>query len=64
MTIQAHPEFENEFNRQLLTTRKTSTIPEPLANKAIKALDEIKTQADSDRFGASIRDFFKSHRLA
>jgi GMP synthase-like glutamine amidotransferase len=64
MTIQAHPEFRNEFNRQLLTARKSSVIPEPLANKAINELEEVKTQADSDRFGAGLGAFFKSHRVA
>ncbi len=64
ITVQAHPEFRTEFNRQLLTARKTSVIPEPLANKAIKELSKLETQTDSDRFGASLSDFFKSHRVA
>lgn len=64
MTIQAHPEFQKEFNRQLLKIRKTSVIPEALANKAIEQLSDSGIQVDSDRFGASIRDFFQSHRQA
>jgi GMP synthase-like glutamine amidotransferase len=63
MTVQAHPEFQNEFNRQLLSVRKSTVIPEPLANDAIKKLGDQDTQADSDRFGASLVDFFMSHRV-
>jgi GMP synthase-like glutamine amidotransferase len=62
MTIQAHPEFQNEFNRQLLSVRKSTVISEPLANEAIKKLDNQDAQSDSDRFGASVVAFFMSHR--
>jgi len=63
LTIQAHPEFRAEFNRQLLEARKTSVIPGDLANTAIEALREQDAQEDSDRFGAKLSDFFKSHRI-
>jgi GMP synthase-like glutamine amidotransferase len=64
LTIQAHPEFQTEFNRQLLEVRKTSVIPEALAHTAIEALDEQDAQQDSSRFGASISEFFKAHQIA
>jgi GMP synthase-like glutamine amidotransferase len=64
LTIQAHPEFDTEFNRHLLEVRKTSVIPEPLAHKAIEALNEPAVLADSNRFGEWIVEFFKSLRVA
>jgi len=63
LTIQAHPEFKTEFNRQLLDARKTSVIPEDLADSAIKELHEQDAQHDSDRYGARLSKFFLSHRV-
>ena len=60
LTIQAHPEFQTEFNRQLLEARKTSVIPKDLAYTAIKELSDQDTQGDSDRFGNRLSEFFKA----
>jgi GMP synthase-like glutamine amidotransferase len=60
LTIQAHPEFSNEFNRELLDARDISTVPESLTIKAMDQLANKDAQVDSDRFGASISKFFKS----
>ncbi len=64
LTIQAHPEFQADFNRQLLEVRKTSVIPEALAHRAIEELNEQDAQHDSNRYGANISEFFKAHRIA
>ena len=64
MTIQAHPEFEKKFNRQLLQARKTTVIPEDLADQAIVVLRDEKTHTDSARFGEQMAEFFISHHRA
>lgn len=57
MTIQAHPEFLNEFNCQLLQARKNNVVPENLANEAIIRLQKHNAKADSNLFAKWIRDF-------
>jgi GMP synthase-like glutamine amidotransferase len=64
LTIQAHPEFQTEFNRQLLEVRKSNVIPEDLAHTAIEELNQQDAQEDSDRFGIRLSEFFKSHRVS
>ena len=64
MTIQAHPEFERAFNHQLLEARKTSVIPEVLANEAIIELNAQEPKTDSDHFGAGLVDFFRARQTA
>ncbi len=62
LTIQAHPEFSLEINRRLLEVRKSSAIPETLANEAIEVLTKPETLSESDLFASSICEFFKLHR--
>lgn len=57
MTIQAHPEFKNDFNCQLLQARKSSVVPEGLADEAIGHLGQRDAQADSSQFAGWIGDF-------
>lgn len=60
LTIQAHPEFSLDINRRLLEVRKSSVIPEALANDAIAVLANPDTISESDLFGAGIARFFTS----
>jgi len=62
MTIQAHPEFDKDFNRQLLQARKTTVIPEGPADRAIEILSDPNTHTDSSRFGEQIAQFFIAHQ--
>lgn len=64
ITIQAHPEFKMEFNRVLLEARKSTVIPEALAHTAIEELDAQNARTDSERFGASLSNFFLSRQIA
>jgi len=64
MTMQAHPEFEIEYNRQLLQIRKSMVIPENLADQAIAVLSDENTHTDSDRFGEQMAEFFITHHRA
>ena len=57
LTIQAHPEFENEYNRQLLEARRASVVPEELADVAIHHLQNRDAQVDSNKFAAWMGDF-------
>jgi len=58
MTIQAHPEFENEYNRLLLEARRASVVPEDLADAAISHLQSRDALADSNQFAGWMGDFF------
>ena len=64
MTIQAHPEFKIEFNRQLLQIRKSTVIPQDLAKQAITALSDKNAHTDSSRFGERMAEFFIRHARA
>ncbi len=62
MTIQAHPEFKNDFNRKLLEARKSSVVPEDLADMAIDHLQTRDAQSDSKQFAGWMGDFLLSTR--
>jgi len=62
MTIQAHPEFQKDFNQQLLQARKTTVIPEDSADLAIEILGDPNKHTDSARFGEQIAQFFIIHQ--
>jgi len=57
MTIQAHPEFSNDFNVQLLQARKTSVLPADQADVAIGQLQQCDAQAGSQRFASRMARF-------
>lgn len=57
MTIQAHPEFQNDYNSQLLQARRASVVPEDQADEAIDRLRHRDAQADSKRFARLMGDF-------
>ena len=59
MTIQAHPEFVNEFNQQLLQARRTSVLPEGLADEAINELQKRNAIADSSQFASWMGAFLE-----
>lgn len=60
LTIQAHPEFLPDFNRELLAIRRSVVIPEELADRALKQLEycETETASGSARFSQWMGDFF------
>jgi len=56
MSIQPHPEFSADFEREIIELRRGDLIPDPIAQKA---LDEIDGPTDSDLFGRWITKFFR-----
>ena len=61
-SIQAHPEFKPDYERELLKLRRGSLIPEPVADKGLKSLDAHKPDA---RLAARwIGAFFRKHAEA
>lgn len=57
MTIQAHPEFKNDYNSLLLQARRASVVPEQQADEAINHLQSHNAQADSKLFAGWMGDF-------
>lgn len=60
LTIQAHPEFPDRYNYDLLQARKLSVVPEALANAAMLMLDQSDRNIDSARFGRWMSAFLRS----
>ncbi len=58
MSIQAHPEFDNAYERALITMRRGKLIPEARAEPAFTALAETGTAPDAANAAAWIRRFF------
>ena len=61
MTIQGHPEFKVDYNRELLAFRRDSVEPETLVDCAIEELGQGEQNTDSERFGAWIGQFFNDN---
>ncbi len=59
-SIQPHPEFDTEFAQDLIMARR-DTLPEGIADKAVKSLGG---DTSSREVGDRIADFFKSSRRA
>lgn len=57
MTIQAHPEFVNDYNHQLLQARRASVVPQDQADEAIGHLQQCDAQKDSKQFAGWMGDF-------
>lgn len=51
ITLQAHPEFSSDFERELLVLRKSSAFPDEAASRALAALDQCPVDTDSDQVG-------------
>ncbi len=58
LTIQAHPEFLVNFNRELLEARRGIVIPDKLVDRAMIQLEATDTRADSIRFAKWVKDFY------
>lgn len=55
-SMQPHPEFDAEFERDIVTVRRGSVIPEQIADEALASLD---TGVDADIVGRWITRFFR-----
>lgn len=55
ISVQPHPEFDQEFLAQLIDKRGRGIVPEELLREAIKSLDK---PADSARIASALSDFF------
>jgi GMP synthase-like glutamine amidotransferase len=58
MSIQAHPEFDNAYERALIRLRRGAAIPEERADPALAATAETGVAADAPTAARWIRDFF------
>lgn len=58
MTIQAHPEFDNAYERALIGLRRGALIPEERADPALAATAETGVATDAPNAARWIRDFF------
>jgi len=64
MSIQAHPEFDNAYERALIGLRRGVVIPEERADPALDATAEAGVAADAPLVARWIRDFFARAREA
>ncbi|MFV0385908.1 type 1 glutamine amidotransferase [Paracoccus sp. (in: a-proteobacteria)] len=61
LTIQAHPEFQDDFVQGLMDTRAKGVVPDELLNRAADRMGEAKASGNmADR----IESFFKQPRVA
>ena len=58
MSIQAHPEFDNAYERALIRLRRGALIPEERADPALASTAETGVAADAPVAARWIRDFF------
>ena len=58
MSLQAHPEFDNAYERALIQLRRGTIIPEERAAPALAALAETGEALDASNVAAWIRAFF------
>ncbi len=57
ISLQAHPEFDNAYERALIRLRRGTIIPEERAAPALAATGETGVARDAPRVAAWIRDF-------
>lgn len=57
ISLQAHPEFTNAFERELIEKRRGKVIPEERADPALAAIGEAPTAPDAERIAGWIRRF-------
>ena len=62
MSIQAHPEFGNAYERALITLRRGKLIPEERAAAALELLSESGAAPDAANAAGWIRRFFATPR--
>jgi GMP synthase-like glutamine amidotransferase len=60
MSIQAHPEFDNAYERALVTARRGKLIPEERADPALAAIGDAATAPDAATAAGWIRRFFEA----
>lgn len=60
ISFQAHPEFNNAYERDLILMRRGSRIPEERADPALAALRDDGEAADAGRVAEWIRRFFRT----
>jgi GMP synthase-like glutamine amidotransferase len=58
MSIQAHPEFDNAYERDLIELRRGAVVPEERADPALEATAETGVAADAPEAARWIRAFF------
>ena len=56
MSVQPHPEFTADFQREILTMRRGAVIPDSVTDDALAGVDGPN---DSEMFGRWITNFFK-----
>lgn len=59
VSIQLHPEFEVDYSKALLTSRRGTRLSEDMADAALISLDGPN---DNARIGGWISRFFDTHR--
>jgi GMP synthase-like glutamine amidotransferase len=59
-TLQAHPEFDSPFAKDLIEARGRGVVPDPLLDAAQTRLRS--TQIDDTKLARQIADFFKKPR--
>ncbi|WP_432698052.1 glutamine amidotransferase-related protein [Marinobacterium sp. YM272] len=58
LTLQAHPEFSNDYERELVAARRGPTVPEAVADEALAGL-ETGQQPESERVARWMVKFLK-----
>ena len=62
ITIQAHPEFEEEYELALLNLYSGNVLPEPVADKALGWINESGEKADTQVLAEWMANFFVSRQ--
>lgn len=62
ISIQAHPEFEEEYEVALLEMYSGNVLPQDVAEKALGEMAETGSRADTRTLAEWIAGFFNSHR--
>lgn len=58
ISFQAHPEFDNAYERDLVALRRGDLIPEAVADPALAAIDDAAEAPDAANAARWIRHFF------
>ncbi len=62
ITMQAHPEFEEEYELALLKMYSGNIVPEPVASKALSGISESDEKADTQVLAEWMAGFFVGRR--
>lgn len=60
LTLQPHPEFSPDFERDLILQRRGGKIPAKVADMALETLDGLSHIADADQVAAKMAVVFRS----